>query len=1012
MKHLKKLSVVLMLTTLFSVTFTSCIDNEVSPVVEAIYEAQADLIAAQAGVQNAEAAFLLAQAEAEQARAALVTAQAAQVAAYTAGIVADNAYTAAQRVQYLLQLVAQTNLNVANLQNDLELAEVNFQTTLANAMATMKAAGMNIAVGYAWDYANAMQHANNLMSQLLGAKANLASAQLMQVTVGGNTVSQAYHLAQLQGNVTGYTADIANLTTAIAAMEAYIANPSTPEAVLSGLRAQKAAYEDAIDAKEIAIQVQQNKITALNNTEAVRDVLLDQFDDALVDHNDAVVDKNDLLTEIEDAQELVADLTVRKASYAADLTAATTAVTTATAAYNAAWTALGKEDAAGATPAFGAYFTIDADEVTIAAGGDKYATPANLQQVYVNARIDVLDAVADKAAYQADFDALVLTYNNAAVALAAAQLAFDNSTVAADLLTAQTAQTAAQGVLTTAQATYGSAKTAFEADPTGAVVADGNGNHSDSYFAASPLDFDLGNTGIQDAIGSTYMKVLSWKETTIGSGRYVPASYAATKYTPASLATAIAAIKADVVTNAITANSQIYLWQDGGQMPIADYDGLSYDLDAHNLSSTIPAATLLALPTAVVFVEVESDDTSVTNLYTFNVATNMLGTNNFSSRAFFTSGAGTVASPYVFNTVLTTSSTDAGYDSTPDANGLASGAADMLTAQAALWNAKLEVFKRQNAFDLGDDDLIAKQAVYDYQKELFDNGVANLAALTADVTAATTAQTAAKKAVDNAWTALGAEYIAGVAADSPKWWVAKTGHAIDATAGYDNDFTAPVVKNTLTLNAVVFNAEVAKAKLAACNAVCIQGLIDTQNLIITNNTLYLANLQPVIDAYYAVVAGLLVEMEAKGLDVDFTVEDDGTGSYVWNNEGYWTPNSPDIEAQLIAEYQVLWALEQDLDALENSWDLTDDLIFAYGAADDLSDLASVLSGLKGDLAHAKLDLEIAKQALASGQAAANAATANIAYLQALITTLEARHANTLAVAAKYKALMDAALLAA
>ena len=66
-----------MMTTLFSVTFTSCIDNEVSPLVEAIYGAQADLIAAQAAVQNAEATKLEAEAAHELALAAFENANAA-----------------------------------------------------------------------------------------------------------------------------------------------------------------------------------------------------------------------------------------------------------------------------------------------------------------------------------------------------------------------------------------------------------------------------------------------------------------------------------------------------------------------------------------------------------------------------------------------------------------------------------------------------------------------------------------------------------------------------------------------------------------------------------------------------------------------------------------------------------------------------------------------------------------------------------------------------------------------
>ncbi|HSQ47980.1 MAG TPA: hypothetical protein VLM44_13795, partial [Lutibacter sp.] len=355
MKHLKKLSVVLMMTTLFSVSFTSCIDNEVSPLVEAIYEAQADLIAAQASVQNAEAALLLAQANAVEAQAAsdaqvnedlaagqlailianagltdaqaalimaqaealadmtaaqvlgliaeagLTDAQAAMIlaqasaledltAAQVAQLLANAGYTDAQTAymlaqiaryesetaqnelvqeQLLLQLVAQTNLNVAAAQNALALAQITFQTQMAAAMAAMEAAGAQIAVGYAYNYANWMQHANGLMQDLLEAQADLASAELMQ---NGN-VSWEFYLAQLQGNVATNMAAKANLETAIADLEAYIADPSTPEAIISGLKAQNVAYHEAMDAKEIEMQVQYNKIMELYQENGIRNDL-------------------------------------------------------------------------------------------------------------------------------------------------------------------------------------------------------------------------------------------------------------------------------------------------------------------------------------------------------------------------------------------------------------------------------------------------------------------------------------------------------------------------------------------------------------------------------------------------------------------------------------------------------------------------------------------------------------------------------------------------------------------
>jgi len=119
---------------------------------------------------------------------------------------------------------------------------------------------------------------------------------------------------------------------------------------------------------------------------------------------------------------------------------------------------------------------------------------------------------------------------------------------------------------------------------------------------------------------------------------------------------------------------------------------------------------------------------------------------------------------------------------------------------------------------------------------------------------------------------------------------------------------------------------------------------------------------------------------------------------------------PDLHAAIIAEWQVYWSMEQEMDALDNAHDLNMDLISAYGwSSDDLNDLAGYLSDLKEDLAAAILDIEVAEQALASAQVQEGAAAAMIAYYEALIDTLEARHANTLAIAAKYKALMEAAL---
>jgi len=413
MKHLKKLSVAIMMVTLFSVSFTSCIDNEVSPVVEAIYGAQADLLAAQAGVQNAEAAYLLAQANAENAQAAYTTAQAAQVAAYTAGIVADNAYEALQREQFLLQLVASTNLQVSAAENALALAQVQFEADMAAAIAAMEAAGAQLAVGYAFDYRFAMEAANSILSQKLSAENSLAQAMLLQT--GG--VSYAYWLAQLQNNVTTAMADKANLETAIADLQAYMADPTTTEAVISGLKEQNLAYHDAIAAKEIEKQVQLNKIMAIYDENFVRDEFVLRYEDALAELNSAIVEKQDRLDWIEAAQGGIDIWQLALDDYPAALAAFELAIVDAQADVDAAQADV---DAAQADVDAAVIVQADADADQIAADAALTALEGELATLYGSLQTAAIDLANEQAIYDAGIGAATTANTNAIAAITTA----------------------------------------------------------------------------------------------------------------------------------------------------------------------------------------------------------------------------------------------------------------------------------------------------------------------------------------------------------------------------------------------------------------------------------------------------------------------------------------------------------------------------------------------------------------------------------------------------------------
>ena len=816
MKHLKKLSVVLMLTALFSVTFTSCIDNEVSPVVEAIYEAQADLIAAQAGVQNAEAALLLAQANAAQAQADYTAAQTAQVEVETAGMEADNAYEAAQREQYLLELVAETNLAVATAQNDLALAQVQFDIDMAAAIAAMEAAGAQLAVGYAWDYALAMNHANDLMQDLLQAQADLASAELMQ---NGN-VSWEYYLAQLQADVATNMAAKADLETAIADLEAYIANPTTPEAIISDLKAQNEAYHDAMDAKEIEMQEQYNKIMAIYEQDDIRDDVVSRTYDSLDEHNDAVDDKNDRLDWIETAEDNIDMWQLAIDDYDATLLALQTAVDDAQTAYD----------------------TAVAAEATAEANSDA---------------ADALEAaeLAELTLIQNDIADLYLSLQNAITLLATleageAPLLAIKAAADAALIAAQAAQLVAQGE-------YDLRKANFEANPAGVT-----------WFAGA--DGIMGDHN--DALTS-YLYVVT-------ANAYPTANATGTStVTPGSAPLTGAAVSLEAVVD-----DSVGAWND--------------------------------VAVAGDYYDVEADDTSDTNANLLNIEV-----------------------------------------------------ADLDAAKAITAAAQLAVDNAQAALDTYADDLLAAQEDYLYKKGLYEDGVAIEAAAQAEYDAAVAAAVAAQ-AIETAAEAL--------------------------VISTDADLTD--ANNDLA------------AFLLLPDEDGLQALIDAAILDIAGWNQDIANIQPIIDAKFAVVSGLLAELTAAGVEYTFDIETDGTGTLVITNYGVLSSLYPDIQAQIIAEWQVYWTMEQELEALDNAHDLNADLISAYGwGSDDLDDLADYLADLQDDLATAIYDIEVAEQALASAQVEENADEAYIAYLEALVDTLEQRHANTLAIAAKYKALMDAAL---
>ncbi len=974
MRHLKKLSVALMLTTLFSVTFTSCIDDGVSPIVEAIYEAQANLITAQANVQNAEATKLQAEASYQLALAAMANADAA----------------------YTLQEVEGLRIDNANAQLELDLATAEFNITMVDLLAQLDEAGAQVALDYALKYRLYANAATNLLDDKAGAVYDLAYAQAQ-----ANSSYPLYAIQALETVVANAKFQVEVNEGKIAALQALIDNPNSLPAQVSAWEAEQAALAIERDLKQAEADAKyaerDNLVAGWDGEDDVRDnfiKLYETYEKEADTLNNATIASQDFGYKIWVLQNNIDAWTAALATYAADLAAAEAALTASETAYDAAWTALGEKDSQGTSIAYPNYFMYDAkttSAVAIAAGGTKYTTPANLQQAYVNARINVFDATAELSDYQADFDALVATYNAAANQLAAAQLAFDTNNYAGDLLTAQNAVTtslATGGNFKNAQDAYAAAKTAFELDPTGFTTTDGLGLHLGD-------NFDFGNTGISgDGFTRTFMRVGSVGEVSVGSLTYEVKSLLPTKYIYSQLA--------GVAAGLTIANTDAYIWEDvAGGMPITDLAATVYDSDVHtkNLQTTpggIGFVTAIDNGTKILFVEVEADDTSVSKLFTFNKATNKLGTNNFSARPFFTSGTGTVGDPYTFNATLTFGDTDAGYDTAWDGDTGNAQTYNALTAHAALWNLKRAEFIAQNNFDLGNDLIVAAQAAYDYQKELFDNGVDNLEALTLAKDNAIIAQTAAKKAVDNAWTALGTEIPAGSDGDNLKWFKTKTGYAdISASYGYDSDFTAPLVSDKVTKNVAVFNAEVMLADLELCDAACLQGKID-----VAQHDIDL--MQPALDFRLA----KMVEMQAQ--------YDMYMATYVPGSSTSYANLDADLKVKYDTLSFAIFQLEQELDALDAQYDYVSYML-SWSGGTNLSDvslqieLAILYDNSQGSYLDSLNDLEDAEDALAAALASNAQGTVYIAYLQSAVDVLTQRYLNATALAAKYKALMDAAL---
>ena len=897
MKNLKKLSAAFMLAALFSSSLTSCIDNEVSPVVEAIYENQAELLAAQAAVQNAEATLILAQAAAEDAATA-------KLEAITADFIATSA-------QDLIAQIAATELAVEEARIAMLLAQAEFDQDLEIILAAIRTAQNLEAGAHAADYALAMGQITTLKGEKLTAQKSIATKSLyMQSIAAGAEMTWETYLAGLESDILAKEASVL-------ANEAFIVRAN---AYLDG------DYADMVDALAVATAAQTAKQAEINALIAERGMV---DDIATTTVNEASGILGDIDTEytafkaaytnlvgeldtykstkegLEDDIETLIDVTIPGLeAVIADYDGITGTLEDAVAAVELKIGARSDNSHSTNHPdgfgLLGDLETLEDALGTATTSGGEIDPVVTLYDALYNAELVAAKTAQDVVDMKAEFDLLTATYNAAATAYEAAQVAFDGQTYTADLATANDDLTDADADVVTALSTYTIAEAAFSADPTGSTTNEG----ADAVYTTQVNDLDeLGihsDDDVADVLtNKTYMRVKQWAPVALGSPNFVPSEFYPTQYQIADLAasnsllTAVAALQLLPANTIVDAtgdyslgvydlsfgdNSFIIWEQNGDWRNVANTNsgsgrffasaGFELDVVAQTASNNNIEV--------VTYVEVEADDTSVKKLATFNFATNMLGLNDFTTLETGSAPTGVDA----FASALTFSDDDAGYDNTWNGLGVMP-AANTLTVYAAAWNAKLEQVKKQWAFDNGGTDLATKKGLYEDLKELFDNGVGNIADLqllddaaddlvddagdnitdNTDAAAAINAQLGSVDYSTRAFTTITPTHLT-LSFDVHANDGLATGeemYSIDANAGWDSDTTAGA--DALTVYAELWNAENALAIHADTDLdgptgynqqlVDANASVASKTLLVAENVILIARWQADVDALTA-----------------------------------------------------------------------------------------------------------------------------------------------------------------
>ena len=463
MKKMKKLLLSLAIVTITAGTFTSCIENTIPDEIIAIYDGQADLLAAQSAMVRAQASVEAANAIRAAAQAAYIDAQTRAENARAEMQEIANAYASASNAIELEALRVQLASAEADLASQLVQAQIDAELAIieiARAQATWQAemvaaaaavkAAQDLLVHEAFlDYIQSQFNADNQMLLVANSELDVINQmQLMADTVLSDT-----------GALAAYVADVSVKEALLAVQEARLADYEAllaPGSTVGDRIALADSYQASIDALAILIHDNLPAITAASDAEtaALNDLDATGYNAVQFDYDVLALAYNGKRDDAEALKVTVAGLEAGMEDHTATITGLESAIA----------------DYAGTTTDLEAAIVAADAAIVTANAAVTAANAAKTAAAATAAAAVTADTAADNAVTAATN--VLAGYNTAAVTaqadLTTALLAYQTAlNLFVDTATLEAAIVTAQGNITTAQANYDAAKIIFDAAPNG-----------------------------------------------------------------------------------------------------------------------------------------------------------------------------------------------------------------------------------------------------------------------------------------------------------------------------------------------------------------------------------------------------------------------------------------------------------------------------------------------------------------------------------------------------------------